>query len=227
MRTHCRRGHLLTAENICQWRLTARLCRICHLQWKRDYYHRMKPVEVSTALVPRDRSPRAQKALATKLMRYGPTLLSDRGRLVAQENGRRNQHHPARRMARRVRCKYGHVLSGANIRLWTPKGKRTTARICKVCERNRGRMRSGRRGWLELETGRIDIGAHDQFYLAERKRLRDRLVACHPDRRQAGMSNRPAQRAARAYANFLEREKRWYAALGVEPPLPGLIVDAA
>lgn len=64
-------------------------------------------------------------------------------------------------------------------------------------------------GWTEF------VSVHDQAFLAERRKWKDRLKESHPD---WGGSATKFRLAFRAFKQWMLREEQWYRMRGLTPP---------
>jgi CelD/BcsL family acetyltransferase involved in cellulose biosynthesis len=54
--------------------------------------------------------------------------------VTKRENSIFNSNSVSAKNAAKTHCKYGHPLSGDNLRTWTPRGKSNVRRKCRACE---------------------------------------------------------------------------------------------
>jgi len=127
---------------------------------------------------------------------------------------------PQCRKPRSTQCKRGHAFTRQNTSYaWSKRG--TRIQVCRACRRlnwHRRRGRDVRPAWAlptSQPTARVSIAAHDRFHLREWRKLRDAMIAVHPDR---GGTSAQFVQARRAFERFMSAEKKWYAAVNLPPP---------
>lgn len=144
-----------------------------------------------------------RRAWITRREQYGASGLSARGvSQIAALNRRRR----VRGYGLKTHCKRGHAFTDANTLV------SAGVRYCRACKALRER---GRPLWVAVAGARVSLAAHDAYYLRERQRLRDVMVAAHPDK---GGTSKRFLAARAAYEAWMAREAVWYAAVSVAPP---------
>lgn len=148
----------------------------------------------------------ALKAWATKRVRYGDSGRSEAGRVRHQVALQACFAAGNHNNARKTHCKRGHLYTPANT-YRDHKG----ARNCVTCRR------IGRPAWVEQDGCRISITAHDRYYRREYMRLREEMIAAHPDKSRRRTSAAFIA-ARRRLEQFLDAERQWYALCDLKPP---------
>jgi hypothetical protein len=225
-RTHCKYGHPFALY--AKWYQSlnggrgARLCVRCRREKKRA---KSKSRQLMTTIVTKGMSiPKiaARIAWQTRRERYGPagnppeTVLKMAATKKAQIA--REGHH----MSRRTHCKWGHPLSGDNVKIYRNK------RICRTCEkaaRARAKPVSARPEWVERDGVGIHVQSHDLFYLQRLRVLRVAMIEAHPDKGRRKVSTAFIA-ARRALDVFSAQEAEWYAVLNLDPPTPPSAYEA-
>lgn len=76
----------------------------------------------------------------------------------------------------------------------------------------------GRPFYLNVEGGRIYISVHDAFHLERQREFKRQIRFAHPDRNQHSWASSRTRKLLRARERWEEREGRWYAHFGLDPP---------
>ncbi len=217
----CKRGHRI-ADHEYIFPNGRRSCRLCRYEWKLERNKRAaalrppKIPKVSAEVLPElhgvdRRKLAAIRTWATRRSRYGSAGMSAEALARIRENGRR-----CIRFATRVKqrlsptCRRGHSLSGSNLRIYgfvqRIKGRVYVSRKrhCLACEK------------LRSSNFRPEVVAlHDKYYLSTYRRLREQMIAAHPDK---GGTSRRFDRARKALKSFEMKEQTWYTQHSMKPP---------
>lgn len=86
-----------------------------------------------------------------------------------------------------------------------------------------------RPSWVMNEGGFLSVTAHDAYFRAELAKFKERLKTSHPDyllyvrstKRGKPVTGDGFRRTARKYRIWLEKERQWYAKLGLGLPKHG------
>jgi hypothetical protein len=199
--THCRHGHSLVDAYINPD--GRRQCRVCTLQRYRERYRRQHPIP--EGLIPYGVTP--QHAIRSAAMRqvweqrrqnYGPSGLTAKGKQAIDRMWARR---------RRKFCRRGHRLTPENYPFY--KRRDGVYRRCRQCFNDwRRRSRRPRPEWVTVGDGRVNVAAHDAYFLQTQTYFRRLLRATHPD--TGGRNKFLFERALSRFRTFLKREKKWY-----------------
>lgn len=202
-RTHCKRGHVFAIHAAVK--NGVRVCVLCRRLRKRQRYHGM------AGLVPAGTSTRsygARKAWVTRRTALGPNGLTAAGRdsmsQALKERIQRRGHH----MSNKTACIRGHLFTPDNT--YVTRGKR----ICRTCRQMRF---AGRPEWVTIHNARVNVKAHDAYFVITYARLRRLMIEAHPDKGHH-RSSRAFVRAKKRFDTFVTIEQQWYAT--VYMPLP-------
>lgn len=190
-------------------------CLVCKGQRQRERQAARRTARGEVLLLPPGKtyqSAAMSQAWETRRARYGPRGVSDDGE-ARMVSALERQRHP-----RSVRCKRGHLLTPENV---SQGGKGRMCRRCNI-ERARAwraRQRSVRPEWVVVGKVRVNLAAHDAFYLDRARRLYAAMLAEHPDRHPGGRGGATRFiQARRRWDAFYAAEQAWYAAAGVDMP---------
>jgi len=157
---------------------------------------------------------RCQQSWESRFARYGATGCSRAGLKRIRKALRRRlkaDGHPA---SRKTHCIHGHEYAVVGTKL-----DRRGRRMCLAFYPPR------RPQWVVVkdcgEKIRVCIRVHDAWHRREVRRLWRAVCRAHPDRRPGLRSVDGAgfKEAKAGYDNFLRREKTWYRAMGLKPPI--------
>jgi hypothetical protein len=76
----------------------------------------------------------------------------------------------------------------------------------------------GRPFYVHFEGGKLYISAHDAFHLEKEREFRRLIRAAHPDRNHCIWAAARTRKLLKARKRWEEKEARWYARFGLEPP---------
>lgn len=202
--THCKRGHAFAAHAVLSNK-GGRICVLCRRIRKKQSYYRHE------GLIPAGESARsygARKAWVLRRVQHGPNGLTAAGRdsvtMATKERIRRHGHH----MSNKTTCVRGHMFTSDNT--YVTKGRR----ICRTCRRIRA---AGRPEWVMIRNTRVNLKAHDVYFVATYARLRLSMINAHPDKGHH-RSTSAFLKAKKRFDMFRQTEQQWYAT--VQMPLP-------
>lgn len=205
-KTHCKYGHALADAYL--GKDGSRSCRQCQARRSSKYYEGKRPADDVAIAAVTGASLKLQRIWATRRRHFGDSGMSAR----SLSHIRRIASRSAQKKRSKTHCRRGHKLSGANLYI----NPGTQYRQCRTCIALRWRQRPG---FVQEGTVRISVVAHDAFYRREYHRLRDAMIAAHPDKHPGRkVSTGPFIRARQALKDFIATEREWYARYYLKVP---------
>jgi hypothetical protein len=197
----CRNGHDLTIHGVTkiEQSRTVRRCRICIAEANARWCRKKHPEQVTSTLLIPGKSVKHLKTWAVRRERYGDKGLSPKGQasLISPRPYRKKNRLCRRRL---------HEMADDNVVI-VHGGRR-----CAACLKQFG---SNRPAWVEINSARISLVAHDKYYRQRYSSLRRVVLASHPD---IGGTTRKFQTAQARFERFQKTETEWYKLTGWAPP---------